>query len=125
MTSITAKLAHQVRPNQKPLLPRSRAPPGSVPMWRPQGGHRDNKDCPDQLLSPPSSLKSPHDTTIPISLARCLSPVAAVVRPSSPQSAARFQPRLKLSPRPHANYHQTNPASCLASSTTRSRSLPL
>ena len=38
-----------------------------------------------QLRSPPSLPESPHDTTIPISLTRCLSPPTGVVRPSCPQ----------------------------------------
>jgi hypothetical protein len=33
----------------------------------------------------PRSPESPHDTTIPISLPRCLSPPSGVVRPSCPQ----------------------------------------
>src|ERR1700730_890942 len=92
----SAPYSHR-RPNHKPPLPRS----NSV------------------LL--PLSPESPHDTTIPISLTRCsphLPPWCALL---APKPATRFQPRLKLSPRPHANYNQTNPASPLLSSTTSSR----
>jgi hypothetical protein len=38
----------------------------------------------------PLSPESPHETTIPISLTRCLSPPAGVVRPSCPQISYPF-----------------------------------
>src|ERR1700730_661128 len=39
------------------------------------------------------------------------------------KQAARFQPRLKVSPLPHANYNQTNPAFAFFSSSTCFRTL--
>jgi hypothetical protein len=41
----------------------------------------------------------------------------------TPKQAARFQPRLKVSPLPHANYNQTNPAFAFFSSSTCFRTL--
>ena len=41
----------------------------------------------------------------------------------APKPASHFQPRLKLSSRPHTNYNQTNLACPLASSTTFSPTL--
>ena len=61
-----------------------------------------------QLRSPPSLA------TIPISLTRCLSPPAAVVRPSCPQTSSPFQtsPRI-LAPTPRKlPPHQSSPPCC-------------
>jgi hypothetical protein len=41
----------------------------------------------------------------------------------APKPAIRFQPRLKLSLRPDANYNRTHPAFTFANSGIRSRSL--
>jgi hypothetical protein len=41
----------------------------------------------------------------------------------APQQPVRFQPWLKLSLLPHANYNQTNPASAFCCSSTCSRNL--
>jgi hypothetical protein len=74
------------RPNQKPPLPRNRVHFGSVPSvaerwW----SSRDLLLPKSNSALHPLSTESPHDTTIPISLTRCLSPPTGVVRPSCPQ----------------------------------------
>jgi hypothetical protein len=74
------------RPNQKPPLPRNPAHFGSVPNvaegW---GSSRDLPPPRSNSALHPLSPVSPHDTTIPISLTRCLSPPTGVVRPDCPQ----------------------------------------
>ena len=60
------------------------------------------------------SPESPHDTKIPISLTRCLSPAAGVVRPSCPQTNYRFP----ISPQtlaPTPRKLQPNPSSLCSS----------
>jgi hypothetical protein len=100
--------SHRI-PNQKPLLPRNRAHFGSVPnvaaaWW----SSRDLRLPRSNSVLHPLSPESPHDTKIPISLTRCLSPPAGVVRPScpqisypfpiSPQTLAPTQPKLQPNP---------------------------
>src|SRR6266852_1325730 len=74
------------RPNQKPPLPRNRAHFGSVPNVAERWWSSGDLPLPrsNSALHPLSTV-SPHDTTIPISLPRCLSPPTVVVRPSCPQ----------------------------------------
>jgi hypothetical protein len=93
-------------------------------MWRPHGGHRETYGCPDPTPFSTLSRRSRRR----IRQFRSPSPGASHHLPPwcdllAPNPATRFQPRLKLSPRPRANYNQTNPACPLASSTTSSRSL--
>src|ERR1700724_1403493 len=93
-------------------------------MWRPHGSHRETYGCPDP--TPFSTLSRRSRRMIRQFPPPCLGasprlpPWCALL---APKPATRFQPRLKLSPRPHANYNQTNPASPLLSSTTSSRIL--
>src|ERR1700732_591784 len=91
-------------PNQKPPLPRNPAPFGSVPnvaaaWW----SSRDLRLPRSNSVLRPLSPESPHDTTIPISLTRWLSPpAAAVLRPSCPPTSSPFQtspPTLAPTPR--------------------------
>src|SRR5260370_36995360 len=93
-------------------------------MWRPHGGHPETYDCPTptpfstlarrsrpmklQFRSP--SLGASHH------LPACCALLA-------PKPHTRFPPRLEPSPRPHAIYHQSNPACILLTSPTSSRSL--
>jgi hypothetical protein len=79
------------RPKQKPPLPRNRSHFGSVPTvaaawW----SSRDLRLPRSNSVLHPLSPESPHDTTIPISLTRCLSPPATVVRPSCRQTSSPF-----------------------------------
>jgi hypothetical protein len=75
------------RTNQKPLLPMNRVHFGSVPnvaaVW---WSSRDLRLPRSNSVLHPLSPESPHETTISISLTRCLSPPADVVRPSCPQN---------------------------------------
>src|ERR1700730_8143625 len=112
------------RPNQKLPLPRNRAHFGSVPnvaaaWW----SSRDLRLPRSNSVLHPFSPEPPHETTIPSSLTRCASPPAALCALLTPKQAARFQPRLKVSPLPHPNYNQTNPAFAFFSSSTCFRTL--
>src|SRR5215471_3461120 len=106
---------HHRRPNQKPPLPSHPANFGSVPdvaaaWW----SSRDLRLPRSNSVLRPLSPESPHDTTIPISLTRCLSPPAAVVRPSCPQISSPFQtsPRT-LAPTPRKlPPHQSSDPCC-------------
>ena len=68
------------RPNQKPPLVGS-APSVAEKWWSSRDLPLPRSNSGRHPLSP----ESPHDTTIPISLTRCLSPPTGVVRPSCPQ----------------------------------------
>src|SRR5580704_7681871 len=74
------------RPNQQPPLPRNRAHFGSVPSVAERWWSSRDLPLPrSNSALHPLSTKSPHDTTIPISLTWCLSPPTVVVRPSCPK----------------------------------------
>src|SRR5260370_8978337 len=73
------------RPNQKPPLVGS-APTVAERWW-------SSRDLPlprSNSALHPLSTESPHDTTIPISLTRCLSPPVRVVPPFLPQTSYPF-----------------------------------
>src|SRR6266404_5303856 len=101
---------HHRTPNQKPPLPRNPPHFGSVPnvaaaWW----SSRDLRLPRSNSVLRPLSPESPHDTSIPISLTRCLSPPAALVRPSCPQTSPPLQTSPRILAPTHANYHHTNP----------------
>ena len=93
-------------------------------MWRPHGSHRETYGCPDptpfSTLSRWSRRMIRKFRSPSLGAAHHLPPWCALL---APKPATRFQPRLKLSTRPHANYHHTNPACPLLRSTISSRSL--
>src|ERR1019366_5399728 len=119
----SAQYRHR-RPNQKP--PRSRNPAhfGSVPSvaaawW----SSRDLPRPSSNSVLHPFSSEPPHETTIPAPPLVRLTTSRRGAPFLPPNQAARPQPRLKLSPQPHANYHQTNPDCALVRSTPSCRSL--
>jgi hypothetical protein len=90
--------------------------PGTEPtlalsqVRRPHGGHRETYGCPDptpfSTLSRRSRCMNLQLPSPSLGASHHLPPWCALL---SPKPATRFQPRLKLSPQPHTNYHHTNP----------------
>src|ERR1019366_8348275 len=93
-------------------------------VWRPHGGHRETyrgpTPTPFSTLSRRSRRMKPQFQLPPL-VHLTTSRRGAPFLP--PNQAGRPQPRLKLSPQPHANYHQTNPDCALVRSTPSCRSL--
>ena len=71
----------------------------------------------------PVSPEPPHETTIPISLPRCLLTTGRRGAPSWPPPSVLLRISAQNSPLPQANYNQTNPALAFTNSIICSRSL--
>ncbi len=86
------------RPNQKPPLPTNPthfvAVPNVAAAW---WSSKDLRLLRSNSVLRPLSPESPHETTAPTFLTRCVSPPTGVVRPSHPKPPLPFQPRLQLS----------------------------
>ena len=93
-------------------------------MWRPHGGHRETYGCPNPTpfsTLPRRSLRMIRKFRSPLLGASHHPPAGCALL--APKPAPHFQPYLKLSPQPHAPYHQTNPLCPVVNSSPSSRSL--